>query len=76
MAGHGLRLALEELGLRSDEGDAGVLTGRISAMPPFPEVVDTLRQLKERDYRLCIVSNTDDDIIAAMSRSSAAISTA
>jgi 2-haloacid dehalogenase len=64
VAGDGLRLALQELGLRSDEGDAGVLTGRISAMPPFPEVVDTLRQLKEDGYRLCIVSNTDDDIIA------------
>ena len=64
VAGDGLRLALEELGLRSDEGDAGVLTSRISAMPPFPEVVGTLRQLKARGYRLCIVSNTDDDIIA------------
>ncbi len=64
VAGDGLRLALEELGLQSDESDASVLTGRISAMPPFPEVVDTLRQLKERGYRLCIVSNTDDDIIA------------
>jgi 2-haloacid dehalogenase len=64
VAGDGLRLALEELGLRSDDGDAGVLTSRISAMPPFPEVVATLRQLKEDGYRLCIVSNTDDDIIA------------
>ncbi len=64
VAGHGLRLALEELGLPGDERDAGVLTGRISAMPPFPEVVDTLRQLKERGYRLCIVSNTDDEVIA------------
>ena len=64
VAGDGLRLALAELGSRSDEGDAGVLTSRISARPPFPEVVDTLRQLKEQGYRLCIVSNTDDDIIA------------
>ena len=64
VAGDGLRLALEELGLHSDEGDAEVLTSRISAMPPFPEVVDTLRQLKGLGYRLCIVSNTDDDIIA------------
>lgn len=64
VAGDGLRLALAELGSRSDEGDAGVLTSRISAMPPFAEVVDTLRQLKGLGYRLCIVSNTDDDIIA------------
>ncbi|PXW25750.1 haloacid dehalogenase type II [Paraburkholderia caballeronis] len=64
VAGAGLRLALEELGLQSDSSDAEVLTGRISAMPPFPEVVNTLQQLKAGGYRLCIVSNTDDDIIA------------
>jgi 2-haloacid dehalogenase len=64
VAGEGLRLALEELGLEPGADDAGILTGRISAMPPFPEVVDTLRRLKEAGYRLCIVSNTDDDIIA------------
>jgi 2-haloacid dehalogenase len=64
VAGRGLRLALEELGLPSSADDARVLTSRISAMPPFPEVVDTLRRLKEDGFRLCIVSNTDDDIIA------------
>jgi 2-haloacid dehalogenase len=64
VAGDGLRLALEELGLHSEQDDAGMLTDGISAMPPFPEVVATLRRLKEQGYRLCIVSNTDDDIIA------------
>ncbi len=33
-------------------------------MPPFPEVVATLRQLKARGYKLCIVSSTDDALIA------------
>ncbi|CAB3731921.1 haloacid dehalogenase type II [Paraburkholderia rhynchosiae] len=67
VAGVGLRLALAELGLAGDErdeSDARILTDRISAMPPFPEVVDTLRRLKQDGYRLCIVSNTDDDVIA------------
>jgi 2-haloacid dehalogenase len=64
VAGDGLRLALEELGLAGDDRDAAILTGRIAAMPPFPEVVDTLRRLKAAGYRLCIVSNTDDEIIA------------
>jgi 2-haloacid dehalogenase len=59
-----LRLALDELGLQNNEDDARTLTDSISAMPPFPEVVGALRQLKEAGYRLCIVSNTDDDIIA------------
>ena len=64
VAGAGLRLALAELGLESNQEDVRTLTDRVSAMPPFPEVVDTLRRLKQDDYRLCIVSNTDDDIIA------------
>jgi 2-haloacid dehalogenase len=59
-----LRMALEALGLRSDAGDGRILTDGIGAMPPFPEVVGALRQLKERYFKLCIVSNTDDDIIA------------
>ncbi len=64
VAGEGLRLALDELGLEPDANDAAILTGRISAMPPFPEVVETLGRLKNAGYLLCIVSNTDDDIIA------------
>ncbi|VVE29767.1 haloacid dehalogenase type II [Pandoraea commovens] len=64
VAGEGLRLALQDLGLQASPQDIGVLTDNISAMPPFPEVVPTLAALKARGYRLCIVSNTDDDIIA------------
>ncbi|HEX2013238.1 MAG TPA: haloacid dehalogenase type II [Roseateles sp.] len=64
LAGEGLRLALAELGLPADAGDAELLTARIGAMPPFPEVVETLGRLKARGHRLAIVSNTDDDIIA------------
>ncbi|UVA80171.1 haloacid dehalogenase type II [Pandoraea commovens] len=64
VAGEGLRLALQDLGLAASPQDIGVLTDNISAMPPFPEVVPTLAALKARGYRLCIVSNTDDDIIA------------
>ncbi|BAO90945.1 haloacid dehalogenase type II [Caballeronia cordobensis] len=64
VSGQGLRLALEEFGLSGSERDAAVLTSRISAMPPFPEVVGTLKALKASGYRLCIVSNTDDDVIA------------
>ncbi|WP_027209881.1 haloacid dehalogenase type II [Burkholderia sp. WSM2232] len=64
VAATALSLALAELGLPGDAQDIRTLTDRISAMPPFPEVVDTLRRLKHDGYRLCIVSNTDDDIIA------------
>ena len=64
VAGEGLRLALEELDLTPADDDIAVLTDSISKMPPFPEVVAALRRLKAMGFRTCIVSNTDDDIIA------------
>lgn len=64
VSAEGLRRALAELGLPAAPGDAELLTGRIGAMPPFPEVVGVLRTLKAAGHRLAIVSNTDDDIIA------------
>lgn len=64
VAGMALALAMEELGLPYSAADIEVLTRSISAMPPFPEVVPALRQLKKMGFKLCIVSNTDDDIIA------------
>lgn len=60
----GLVCALEELGLPAPRDDADLLTERIGAMPPFPEVIDALRELKAAGHHLAIVSNTDDDIIA------------
>jgi len=59
-----LRLTMQELGLEYRPEHAEMLVGSISAMPPFPEVVDTLAALKRAGFRLCIISNTDDDIIA------------
>jgi len=63
VAGESLRLALEELNLASAANDIDILTFGISRMPPFPEVVGTLGALKAKGLKLCIISNTDDDII-------------
>ncbi|UST72750.1 haloacid dehalogenase type II [Pseudomonas siliginis] len=60
----GLQLALAELGLPSQPEDSQRLATAIPNMPPFAEVVDTLAQLKALGFKLCIVSNTDDAIIA------------
>lgn len=59
-----LRLTMQELGLEYRPEHAEMLVGGISAMPPFPEVVKTLAVLKQAGFRLCIISNTDDGIIA------------
>ncbi|WP_332611457.1 haloacid dehalogenase type II [Achromobacter sp. ESBL13] len=59
-----LRLTMQDLRLPYRAEDADILIGSISAMPPFPEVVDTLATLKLAGFRLCIISNTDEDIIA------------
>lgn len=64
VAGEGLRLAMKELGLSYAPSDIEILTSGISRMPPFPEVVGALGALKAQGFKLCIVSNTDDDIIA------------
>lgn len=64
LAGRALALAMHELGIESDARDVERLTEGISAMPPFAEVAPALRRVHELGYRVCIVSNTDDDVIA------------
>ena len=59
-----LERAMVEFGLRFEPGDADILTSSIGKMPPFPEVVATLARLKAAGFRLAIISNTDDAIIA------------
>ena len=64
VAGEGLRRAMADLGLAYTEADIRILTDGIGRMPPFPEVIGALHALKRQGFRLCIISNTDDDIIA------------
>lgn len=63
VAGTALEMAMQELRLGHEAGDVEILTSGISSMPPFPEVPGALGRLKEMDFNLCIISNTDDDII-------------
>jgi 2-haloacid dehalogenase len=64
VAAEGLRLAMDELKLSYVASDTKILTSSISRMPPFPEVIEALRELKTQGFKLCIISNTDDEIIA------------
>lgn len=64
VAGTALELAMRELELAFEPSDIEILTTSISAMPAFAEVTDTLAELKRIGFKLCVISNTDDDIIA------------
>jgi 2-haloacid dehalogenase/putative hydrolase of the HAD superfamily len=59
-----LERAMVEFGLPFALADAEILTSSIGKMPPFSEVVATLGRLKTAGFRLAIISNTDDAIIA------------
>ena len=64
VAGTALQMAMRDLSLPYNAQDIETLTSGISLMPPFPEVIETLGRLKQAGFMLCIISNTDDDIIA------------
>ncbi|MBY3101969.1 haloacid dehalogenase type II [Rhizobium laguerreae] len=59
-----LERAMVEFDLPFTAADAEILTSSIGQMSPFPEVVATLEKLKAVGFRLAIISNTDDAIIA------------
>jgi 2-haloacid dehalogenase len=54
-------MARKGLSPKSDDGEA--LLSHLCAIPPHPEVPDVLERLRSR-FRLAIISNTDDDLIA------------
>ena len=64
VSGRALKRAMADLGLPCDETDVEELTSSISAMPPYPDVPATLARLKSAGFQTCIISNTDDAIIA------------
>ena len=58
------RLAQEE-SIQLPEGEAGALARSLPEWPPFPEVPAALAELRDRGWKLAILSNTDRDLIAA-----------
>ena len=64
-----LTLALERLAQEEEiqlpEGEAGALAKALPDWPPFPEVPSALAELRNRGWKLAILSNTDRDLIAA-----------
>jgi 2-haloacid dehalogenase len=64
-----LTLTLErlarEVGHGLPEGEAAALPRSLPEWPPFPEVSNALRELRNRGWNLAILSNSDRDLIAA-----------
>jgi 2-haloacid dehalogenase len=64
-----LTLALERLAegehVQLPEGEAGALAKSLPDWPPFEEVPAALAELRDRGWKLAILSNTDRDLIAA-----------
>jgi 2-haloacid dehalogenase len=58
------RVARRE-GLALDSDERGALADSLPSWPPFPEVAAALRELREREWRLAILSNTDPDLLDA-----------
>ncbi|MFB3738330.1 MAG: HAD-IA family hydrolase [Candidatus Velamenicoccus archaeovorus] len=58
------RLARRE-GLDLADDDRAALAESLPTWPPFPEVPMALRDLRDRGWRLAILSNTDPDLLDA-----------
>jgi 2-haloacid dehalogenase len=52
-------------GLRVPAGREDALAESLPSWPPFPEVPGALTELRERGWRLAILSNTDPDLLAS-----------
>jgi 2-haloacid dehalogenase len=67
-----LTLALEQLAreesVQPPEGEGGALAKSLPQWPAFPEVPDSLAELRRRGWKLAILSNTDRDLITASQR--------
>ena len=64
VASQALQSTMAHFNLPCEDEDVLRLTDGISSMPPFPESVQVLAELKGLGFQLAIISNTDDDIIA------------
>lgn len=59
------RRLLEEKGRPLPPERPSPLPASLATWPPFPEVPETLRELRRRGYRYAILSNVDNDLLAA-----------
>jgi 2-haloacid dehalogenase len=58
-----LEALARETGYGIPEGESGLLAHSLPEWPPFPEVPESLAELRRRGWKLAILSNTDRDLI-------------
>ena len=63
-----LRLLAESEGLELDQAEERALGDALPRWPVFSEVPGELRELRERGWRIAILSNTDPDLLEASLR--------
>jgi 2-haloacid dehalogenase len=63
-----LRRAYHDLGVPFHARDGFRLAEAMGQWEPFDDAPAALEQLRDRGYKLCVLSNTDDDILAATVR--------
>lgn len=64
IAAESLTEAMKEVGVECDADDTLGFVAAIPEMIPFAEVPSALRDLKNAGFKLCIISNTTDNLIA------------
>ncbi|MCU1614480.1 MAG: family hydrolase [Frankiales bacterium] len=60
----GLAAAAQGIGRRLSDTEERVLAETMPTWPPFPETAATLQRLRQEGWRLGVLSNVDNDIIA------------
>jgi 2-haloacid dehalogenase len=60
-----LEALAREVGYGIPEGESGILAQSLPEWPPFEEVPESLAELRRRGWKLAILSNSDQDLIAA-----------
>ncbi len=55
----------EAEGLAVPDGGVSALAASLPSWPPFPEAAEALGELKDRGWRIAILSNTDPDFLDA-----------
>lgn len=58
-----LRRVMEEFDLPYRDSDGEAMVAAVPTFGPFPEVPEVLQRLKAGGIRLCIITNSDDDLI-------------